>query len=187
MNEIFEYIEYNESSITNLIAIKNRVLWNGRIVWSELDDVGSFTFRKNGDAKCIRICFNNKVYYAHNLVWEIHTGRKVTKIIDHIDGNPFNNKIDNLREVDFTSNARNVQLSPRNKTGVVGVCLTSSSNGDYIYYEAFVSDLNGKLIRKKFNFTSDKEEAFQKACNWRKEQLELLNSLGAGYTQRHGN
>ncbi len=186
MDEIFDYIEYDENSKTGLIASKNRILWNGRIVYLKGESVGSLTFRKNGDPKCIRTCFDNKVYYNHNLIWEICTGSPVTKIIDHIDGNPFNNKMDNLREVDFIRNARNVKLSHRNKTGVVGVSLTSSNDGTYLYYEAFVSDLNGKLIRKKFPFTLHKEVAFQDACNWRKEQLELLNALGAGYTERHG-
>jgi hypothetical protein len=186
MNEIFDYFEYNESSKTCLIASKNRVLWNGKIIYSKGDEVGCFTYRKNGDPKCIRLRFNNHNYHVHNLIWEMCTGQKVTKIIDHIDGNPFNNKIDNLREVDFENNARNVKISSRNKTGVVGVCLTSTNNGEYTYYEAFVSDLNRKLIRKKFPFTLHKEIAFKDACNWRKEQLELLNALGAGYTERHG-
>lgn len=187
MNEIFEYFKYDEKSSTCLIAIKDRILWNGRVVYLKGDEVGCLTYRGNGDPKCIRLRFNNKSYHVHNLIWEMCTGQKVTKIIDHIDGNPFNNKIDNLREVDFASNARNVKISSRNKTGVVGVCLSSASDGHYTYYEAFVSDLDGKLVRKRFSFKSDKEEAFQKACNWRKEQLELLNSLGAGYTERHGN
>ena len=186
MQEISEYFEYSENSSTGLVARKDRIMWNGRVVYVKGDEVGRPLFRCNGDPKCISFCFKRKTLYAHNVVWELCTGQTVKGLIDHIDGNPFNNRITNLREVDHAANARNVKISKRNKTGVVGVCLTSSSKGRYTYYEAFVSALDGKLLRKKFMCTPNKEEAFQEACKWRKEQIEILNELGAGYTERHG-
>jgi len=186
MNEIFDYIGYSEDSPTNLIALRDKFMWNGKRVYTKGDIVGSFTHRNNGDPKCIRISFNGKTYYAHNLVWEIFNNRIPNGLVDHIDGNPFNNRIENLREASYSINARNVKISPRNTTGVVGVSLTSSNNGTYVYYEAYVSWLDGKLVREKFPIGDNKRQAFEDACNWRKSKLQLLNALGAGYTERHG-
>lgn len=120
---------------------------------------------------------------AHNLVWEVFNGSEPTSIIDHIDGNPFNNNICNLRLCDSSTNQRNVGISSRNKTGV---CLTSAGNGKYVYYEAYVVTLDGKLLRKKFSTLPDKAAAFKSAVEWRESQILLLNAIGAGYTDRHG-
>ena len=40
---------------------------------------------------------------------------------------------------------------------------------------------NGFSVEKHGN-----EEAFRLACEWRSEQIRLLNEQGAGYTERHG-
>jgi hypothetical protein len=43
------------------------------------------------------------------------------KYIDHIDGNPSNNKIENLREVTNSQNCKNSKISITNKSGVKNV------------------------------------------------------------------
>lgn len=110
MEEIFDYIEYSENSKTNLIVKKDRFLWNKRKIYSIGQSIGSFRYRENGDPKCINIVFNGKVYYVHNLIWQIFTGKTPNCIIDHIDGNPFNNNIENLREVTPDKNSRNAKI-----------------------------------------------------------------------------
>ena len=48
-----------------------------------------------------------KVYMEHRLIWLYHYGVWPTKQLDHIDGNPDNNKIENLREVTNQQNQYN--------------------------------------------------------------------------------
>jgi hypothetical protein len=60
-------------------------------------------------------------YLAHRIAWAIHYGRWPDGLIDHIDGDPTNNRIDNLRVVDSTGNTRNQRRHSRNTTGVTGV------------------------------------------------------------------
>lgn len=49
-------------------------------------------------------------------------------VIDHIDGDILNNKIENLRPATHTQNMRNTKLSSRNNSGVKGVNWDKKSN-----------------------------------------------------------
>ena len=69
----------------------------------------------------IIVTLYGKHYLAHRLVWLLNHGRWPEKDIDHIDHNKNNNKIENLREVDQLENSKNVGITIRNTSGVVGV------------------------------------------------------------------
>ncbi|WP_022684534.1 HNH endonuclease signature motif containing protein [Sphingobium bisphenolivorans] len=62
----------------------------------------------------------NKVWFAHRIAWKHFYGFD-PEFIDHIDGNPRNNRIANLRSVDVATNNRNMSLPRRNKSGFIGV------------------------------------------------------------------
>jgi len=55
--------------------------------------------------------------YMHRLIF----GSKKGKIIDHIDGDPSNNRIENLREASHAENMRNSQRPKNNTSGFKGV------------------------------------------------------------------
>lgn len=61
---------------------------------------------------------------AHRVAWAIHYGIWPEGWIDHINGDPTDNRIANLRIVNAQGNARNCARSRRNKSGVTGVCWT---------------------------------------------------------------
>ena len=63
---------------------------------------------------------NRKQYLAHRIVFAWHNGYMPTEI-DHIDGNPLNNAIENLRESSREANMQNTKLRSDNKSGVKGV------------------------------------------------------------------
>lgn len=105
-----------------------------------------------------------------------------SKIIDHINGNPSDNSLANLRQVSHEANRRNLKIDKRNSTGVTGI--SGDMKGTY---RASVTDMRGIRLSKSFSISKyGKEEAFRLACQWRKEQIEQLNANGAGYTDRHG-
>jgi len=69
----------------------------------------------------IRIRFMGRKIYAHRLIWIFHRGA-CPPLIDHIDKNKRNNRIENLRSASKSQNALNSELSPsRSATGARGV------------------------------------------------------------------
>lgn len=62
----------------------------------------------------------NYFYYVHRIIFLMHNGF-LPKEIDHIDGNPKNNRIENLREVKGAGNQQNQKLSKKNTSGYKGV------------------------------------------------------------------
>lgn len=66
---------------------------------------------------------DKKQYRAHNLVWFYFHGEWPTKVIDHINGNRLDNRIENLRDVTRQQNSWNLQKAKSNsKSGYLGVC-----------------------------------------------------------------
>lgn len=73
-----------------------------------------------GKKNHLRVCVDRRFYYVHRLVWMMHYGEP-PEMIDHIDGDPLNNRIENLRPVTTSDNMRNSKLNKRNKSGIKGV------------------------------------------------------------------
>lgn len=62
-----------------------------------------------------------KALKAHRVAWAISTGKWPTLDIDHINGNPSDNRIANLREATRSQNMRNKRVSSHNISGFKGV------------------------------------------------------------------
>lgn len=54
-----------------------------------------------------RIMLDYKMYLAHRIIWLLHYKEWPKGFIDHIDGNPRNNKLENLRDVSHSENMFN--------------------------------------------------------------------------------
>ena len=110
-------------------------------------------------------------HYVHRLIWEILFGEIPAGIcIDHIDRNPSNNKIDNLRLVTHKENMNNCKIRSDNKTGIVGVTY-STPNGVEYYVVSWRED--GKRVNRAFSIKKyGKEEAFRLACEAREEAVD---------------
>lgn len=66
------------------------------------------------------IGINNKRYLMHRLIFMMFYGY-LPKKIDHIDGNPINSTIENLRKANDAENSYNAKLRKDNTTGCKGV------------------------------------------------------------------
>jgi len=70
----------------------------------------------------ITVGIGGRVYKAHRLAWLYVYGSWPKGLIDHINGNKADNRIDNLRDVLADGNSQNVRKpNRRNKSGFMGV------------------------------------------------------------------
>lgn len=133
------------------------------------DVVGTIRHNKKSDKKVWIAKVNKIPYVIHRVVWYIVNGElSEEKVIDHIDGNPLNNKIANLRLVSFEINCRNQARQKNNSSGKTGV------HFDGNYWVAQWNE-NGKRKKKKFKL-------FKSASEYRDKMIEKIG----GYIERHG-
>ena len=117
------------------------------------EEVGVST--ANGYLKC---GIGPKEYLLHRLAWFYVYGEWPVQI-DHIDGNPKNNKLSNLRNVTNSENAKNLKVSKRNSSKILGVSFIRT---------LWVAQIcvNGKRYRKSFK---TKFGAIRQRLKWNKE------------------
>jgi hypothetical protein len=91
-----------------------------------------------------RISIDRKLYLAHRLIFLYHRGWAPAEV-DHIDGNPRNNCIENLREASPNQNNANRGLRSNNVSGVKGVCWRKDTKQWFVQVS-----LNGRYVVRKY-------------------------------------
>tara|TARA_R110000868_G_scaffold88526_1_gene246807 strand:- start:476 stop:961 length:486 start_codon:yes stop_codon:yes gene_type:complete len=111
--------------------------------------------------KYLVVRINKKLTGVHRLIYFMHT-KEWAKEVDHIDGNPSNNKIENLRSCSHKENIRNSPNFSHNTSGVKGVSWQPDRKKWYAYI---------MVDRKQINLgRHDKfEDAKEAAINARKQ------------------
>ena len=73
---------------------------------------------KNG---YVRITVDRKLYFAHRLAWLYVHGAWPVDGIDHINRDPSDNRLANLREATTAENLQNQRIPKNNTSGFIGV------------------------------------------------------------------
>lgn len=112
-------------------------------------------------------------YRAHNVAWLYVHGTWPEGVLDHINGKPWDNRIENLRDVTKIENDQNKARAKNNKSGILGVDFWNSASPPK-QWVARIS-LNGK--RKFLGYFATKEEA---------AKARQLAEQEYGYHENHG-
>lgn len=177
-------LKYDETSPTGL-RYKNRTHPNQN---KELV-AGTYVNCSRTRHHCYDISINKTGYRCHRIVWYLMKGEDpIGYEIDHIDGNPWNNHISNLRKVSREINVRNASKRKDNTSGTTGVTFTHNKGTNESTY-AMVNWIDCEGKRKTKSFSCSKFgllEAFAEAVKYRNIMIAERNLKGAGYSNRHG-
>jgi len=94
--------------------------WNGHYAGKE-----AFTSKKSGGH--LHGAIHGKSYMAHRVAWAIFYQEEPPQYIDHINGDPSDNRIENLRAVTAAENSQNQKLRSDNASGTHGVSWDSKN------------------------------------------------------------
>lgn len=106
-----------------------------------------------------------KSYKAHRIIWYLHHGTPPKDLLDHIDRNPTNNRIENLRECTHAQNQQNKRTYSNNRSGIKGVNWYSR----YGKWRVRIQHMGKPLLVGMF-------ADFEEACNARIQAQEKLHS-----------
>jgi len=111
----------------------------------------------------IDITLDKTTYRAHRIIWLLMTGQDPGgAIIDHIDGNPHNNKFTNLRLATHHQNQCNQKVRSDNTSGFKGVTWDQNR-------KKWSSSIHAKGKRIFLGRFNTKEEAYRVYCEAAKE------------------
>lgn len=120
-----------------------------------------------------RICIDNKRYPLHRVMYLYHHGY-MPEIVDHIDCDKTNNRIENLRDADATWNNTNKKIQSNNSSGIKGISFYPKFNRIHAQIQ-----VHGKKIHKTFVPISD--ENLTLAKQWLNEQRNNLHGEYANH------
>lgn len=170
-----KYVKYDELSQTYLSwAIDFRKMKTGQ-------RAGSF----GSGGKSAFVSINNIRYLCHRVIWKLHHGSiDQSLVIDHINGDPRDNRIENLSLVTIAENLRNKSILAANKSGITGVFIHSVSTCPSYIGKCSIGN---KHFGRSFSISKyGEEQAKQLAVTWRKNKLKELEQQGIFYSERHG-
>jgi len=97
---------------------------SGFLYWKSTGKrAGSLKYKKNGEPNCRRVTINKVGCKEHHVIWCMVYGYWPEFIVDHADGDPFCNKILNIRPATKSQNGFNKKVRCDSSSGLKGVQL----------------------------------------------------------------
>jgi hypothetical protein len=146
---------------------------DGNLIWitrqrgrKYLSHAGCVTVTGKGISQC-RVTILGNWYLKSSIVWFLSYGKQIDDgfVIDHLDGDPTNNHITNLKRKSYQENNKNKRMQANNTSGITGV--RSTKNG------RFVATIGTDILYRGNDF-------FEACCARMSAKKQL------DYTDRHG-
>ena len=117
--------------------------------------LAGFWWSKSGESeKRRKVMIRKKIWSASHVVWIMHNGDIPDNfVIDHLNGDCGDDRIENLRLATFEQNARNRKRAKTNTSGVAGVSFDKSVGK----WTAYIHNAGSKFIN--LGRYKDKEHA----------------------------
>ena len=136
----------------------------------------------NHSSGYIQIMRHGKAGYLHRVVWEALVGPiPVGFDIDHLNGRPTDNRLENLRCVPHRHNMQNRKRDSRNTSGVTGVTFDKRGQRWCAQWKEL-----GRVRRVGYSLRRYGDAAFGLACQHRQQAVQAMCASGEAYTIRHG-
>jgi hypothetical protein len=116
--------------------------------------------RKNNNSGYCKVEFNGRKIYYHNIIWVLSTGKDIPSglVVDHINGNRLDSRMENMRLVTDRVNNQNMEIHRDGK--LVGGTFHKRDNKYYSQIK-----INSKQIYLgRFNTEQEANEAYKIAC-----------------------
>lgn len=91
-------------------------------------------------------------YFAHRVAWALHNGQWPVKTLDHVNHNPADNRIENLREVLHSDNMKNMRMHCTNTSGATGVYW-------YARYQKWTALIKADGVQHFLGYFADMQDA----------------------------
>lgn len=105
---------WKERPLEHFSNAHDQNVWNSR-------QAGAVISHANAKSGYIDVYLNNRRYRTHRIIWKLVTGKEPPKSIDHENGNPADNRWDNLRVATQNEQQWNRPISKNNTSGYKGV------------------------------------------------------------------
>jgi hypothetical protein len=111
------YLVWKERSRELSKSLRAHMAWNAKYA-------GKIAGHRQGagSGSSVYIRIHNVMHRAHRIVWEMHYGAiPEGMVIDHVNGDFYDNRLENLRLATKSQNGMNRLASKRSSTGIKGV------------------------------------------------------------------
>ena len=149
----------------------SRKSWNTQ--WAGKEALTAITRRKSGQIARLDGYVFNKNYHTHRIAWLIYYGEWPKNQIDHINQDPTDNRIENLRDVTYAENNKNRTLQNNNTTGYSGVSFYKHKR-----YKKYRARIRINNIEKHLGYYDTVEEA---------AAVRSVASINYNFHPNHGN